>query len=220
MKTSASSENRITVITSITGGYDELREDQVTGAAKFICYTDKPIRSKTWDIQPAYGEFKDPKLNSRVHKILAPRFVDTEFGIWIDGSVRLVMQPEEIIKLVENDVAVFEHYQMPGLEPFTVHQELQYCKKVGKGDANYLNMQLEELPEESRARAYMCGIIVFKATDKTRRLFDAWWAEFTKYPTRDQISFFKVFHGHVDIINISSNKVFEHKDHYALLGTK
>ncbi len=83
----------IEVITSITGDKDWLIDDQVKGDAKFICYTDNPnLKSKTWEIRPAYDKFKDPRRNSRIHKILIHKYSEADITIWADGNMQFMMR--------------------------------------------------------------------------------------------------------------------------------
>src|SRR6185503_21353153 len=89
----------ITVLTSITGGKDVPREEQVKGNARFISYTDQPFESKTWEVRPAYNRFTDPRRNSRVPKILSHQYCDTEYSIYIDGNMSLLQAAEALIEL-------------------------------------------------------------------------------------------------------------------------
>ena len=103
---------KIEVITSITGNKDILNDNQVKGNAKFICYTDNPdLKSDTWEIRPAFNKFKDPRRNSRIHKIMIHKYSNADITIWIDGNIELVISPEEIVEkyLGDYDLAMFKH---------------------------------------------------------------------------------------------------------------
>ena len=42
----------------------------------------------------AYDNFKDPRRNSRIQKILAHKYFDSEFTIYADSNIKLLISPE------------------------------------------------------------------------------------------------------------------------------
>ena len=83
----------ITVLTSITAGKDQLRDDQCTTGAKFTAYVSEEHCSKLWEQRPAYDRFRSARRNSRAPKILSHQFCDTEYSIWLDGNLALRIDP-------------------------------------------------------------------------------------------------------------------------------
>ena len=127
---------RIEVVTCITGGKDTLRDDQVKGNAKFICYTDNPdLKSDTWEIRPAYDKFKDPRRNSRMHKIMMHKYSDADITIWIDGNIELSISPEEIVEkyLKDFDLAMFKHGSRD-----CIYDEAMEVAKLGLDDVELI----------------------------------------------------------------------------------
>lgn len=182
--------SNITVITSITGGKDTLLEDKENrGKAKFIAFLDTPTLSPTWTVKPAHKRFTDPRRNSRIPKILSHLYVDTEYSIWIDGNIRLLKNPQELIDtyLKDCDIALFKH---PTRD--CIYDEAVKCASKGLDDVEVIIEQAMDYENSGYAKhkgLCECGIILRRHTDKVREFNEAWWAEFCRYSKRDQISF-------------------------------
>ena len=193
----------ITVVTSITGGKDGLIDDQVKGNADFYAYLDRPFSSNTWSIGKAYDRFHDARRNSRIHKILIHEYHDSEYSIWIDGNIKLLVSPEEIIEryLKDHDIAVFQH---PNRD--CIYDEAIVCAERGLEKKDELvdqcvNYNLRGYaPHKGLAE---CGIIMRRHTPEVRALNNEWWAQYTRYSKRDQISFMYA----VDAVGIRVNLI-------------
>ncbi len=180
--------SKITVYTCITGAKDKLRDDQVKGKAEFIAFTDIKYPSKTWKQLPAYDRFKDPRRNSRIQKILSHQYIDTEYSIYVDGNISLLVSPEELIKkhLENHDIAVFKHPNRNCL-----YEEALVCANKGLDDTDVLIGQMRAYEKNGYARhkgLAECGIIMRRHTSKLEEFENAWWAEFCRHSRRDQVS--------------------------------
>lgn len=180
---------KIEIISSITNGKDTLREDQAWGNAKFICYTDDPnLKSDKWEIRKAYDRFKDPRRNSRIHKILIHKYSDADITIWIDGNMRFVIPPEQVIEkyLGDYDMAMFRH---GGRD--CIYDEALECAKLGLDEVETIIEQAThyEKAEYPKHKGLLSGFFIIRRnTQKTRDLNEAWWADYTRFCRRDQIS--------------------------------
>lgn len=186
MKTHASN---ITVITSITGGKDDLNDEQKTGKAKWVAYVDEPKKSKVWEVRTAYDKFKDARRNSRIHKMLSHQYCDTEYSIWIDGGISLLKPPEELIEryLKNHDIALFKHPKRD-----CIYGEAMKVAKGGLDDVEVIIEQAkhyEDLGYEKNKGLYECGVILRRHTKKVVELNNFWWSEYCRHSNRDQISF-------------------------------
>ena len=66
---------RIVVYTSIFGGYDNLIDDQLQmEGVDYICFTDRDIKSDTWDVRKSTAVYSDPTRNARKYKVLPHRW--------------------------------------------------------------------------------------------------------------------------------------------------
>lgn len=181
--------SNITVVTSITGSKDNLLENQVKGNAKFVAYLDEPWMSSDWEIKKAYDKFNDDRRNSRIHKLLIHQYVDTEYSIWIDGNIRLLVPPEQIIKkyLKDHDFAVFRH---PTRD--CIYDEALVCAKRQLDDPEAIIEQVSHYEKDGFAKhkgMAECGVLIRRHTPQVEAFNNAWWSEYTRFSKRDQISF-------------------------------
>lgn len=179
---------RIEVITSITGQKDHLQEDQAKGTAVFTAFTDVPYISKTWGIKPAYDKFKDPRRNSRIHKLLIHKYSDADFTIWIDGNTRLIVSPDEIIEKYMDgyDMLMFPHGSRD-----CIYDEALICAQLKLDDPELIIEQAKhyEDSEYGKHKGLCSGyFIVRRNNEKTRNLNEYWWSDYCRFSRRDQIA--------------------------------
>lgn len=103
--------NLISVVTSVTNRRDALRESQTTDGAQFIAYVDEMNPSSVWEQRQACQQFKSPRRNSRIHKLLIHQYVDTKYSLWMDANISLHVPAEQLIDewLDGHDIAAFKH---------------------------------------------------------------------------------------------------------------
>ncbi len=179
----------ITVITSLCGKKDNLIHNQCKGEALWKAYLDEDYLSDTWDIKTAYDKFKSPRRNSRVPKLLIHKFANTEYSIWIDGNIKLLISPEELIKryLKNHDIAVFRHPVRN-----CIYKEAIECAKRGLDNVETIieqakSYEIEGYPKEKGLGE--CMMILRRHTPQIESFNNAWWTEYTRFSVRDQISF-------------------------------
>jgi len=195
-----------TVVTALTGGKDTIREQDKWGEAKFVAYTDTPMDSRTWDIKPCYDRFTDPRRNSRVPKILIHKYVNSEYSIYMDANIKLLRTPEELIEkyLKDHDIAVYKH---PNRD--CIYDEATTCAVRKLDDPETIIEQAKAYEDSGYAKhkgLCECGIILRRHTKKVEQFNNAWWAEYSRYSRRDQISFMYA----VDKVGIRVNMIPEY----------
>lgn len=178
----------IEVITNICGDKDSLIDNQVAGNAKFTCYTDGNITSKTWEIKPAYDKFKDPRRNSRITKIMPHKYSNADIIITIDGNMRLLVAPEILVDryLGDYDMAVFKH---GGRD--CIYDEAIEVAKLGLDDIETIIEQAKHYEDDGFAKhkgLAQGGIIIRRNNKKTQLFNEYWWADYCRYSRRDQLS--------------------------------
>jgi len=178
----------VEIITSITGEKDTLQNDQAEGNATFTCFSDSDLKSSLWNIKPSYNRFKDPRRNSRIHKIMVHKYSDADITIWIDGNTRLIMPPEFIIDkyLGDYDMAMFKHGGRN-----CIYDEALECAKLGLDDPETIIEQAKyyEDNEYPKQKGLLSGYFIIRRNNqKTRDLNEAWWADYCRFSRRDQIS--------------------------------
>lgn len=196
----------VEVITSITGGKDAVRDDQVVGNAKWICYTDKPTESKVWEMRPAYDKFKDPRRNSRIHKIMIHKYSTADITIWIDGNIKLLKSPEEIIAqhLGEyDDMVQFIHGSRD-----CIYDEAMTVAKLKLDDVETIIEQAKHYEDigYGKGKGLNSGYFIIRRNNRrTHALNEAWWADYCRYSRRDQISLMPA----IDKIGLQVNRIPE-----------
>jgi hypothetical protein len=179
----------ITVFTSITGGKDHLRENQVTDGAKFIAYVSERQGSKVWEEREAYNRFRSDRRNARAPKILSHHYCDTPYSLWLDGNIALREKPARIVEewLVDHDFAVFKHPDRDCL-----YEESTFCAERELDDPKVIIAQAAKYKAEGfamRKGLAESSVIARRHTTKVIEFNNAWWSEFCMHSVRDQLSF-------------------------------
>lgn len=178
----------IEVITSICGGKDKLNTPEVKGNSTFTAYIDGEEKSDVWNIKKAFDGFKDPRRNSRIHKILIHKYSNAEYTIWTDGNIKLLISPEDIINKYMNgyDMAIFEH---PSRD--CIYDEALKCCQLKLDDIELLIEQAKYYEDNHFPKKRgLCegGIIIRKNNNKTKNFNEYWWSDYCRFSRRDQIS--------------------------------
>ncbi|MFA6159983.1 MAG: glycosyltransferase domain-containing protein [Parcubacteria group bacterium] len=184
-------ENPITVFTSIVGDKDVLLDDQITEGANFIAFANQ--KSDTWKTIMPYGKFKENRINSRIYKIMPHMFFDSEYSIWMDGNVKLKVPAKEVIDkfLKDKDIALWKHKNRD-----CIYAEAQACYAQNKDTSEALGEQVKaykKLGIPAHSGLYAATVIIRRHTRRINELNEKWWAHYTRYSKRDQISFPVVF---------------------------
>ena len=57
------------IYTAIIGGYDELIEPEyIPKEWEFVCFSDRNLKSKVWDVRKVVPKYEQPVRNSRYYK--------------------------------------------------------------------------------------------------------------------------------------------------------
>lgn len=195
----------IDVFTCVTGAKDEILENldiKRKSEARWTAFLEAPYLSPTWTVRPAYDRFKDSRRNSRIQKILSHLYF-AEYTIYIDGNIRMLKTPEELIEkhLKEHDIAVFKH---PTRD--CIYDECIACAKRNLDDPEVIIEQAMYYEVSGYAKhkgLCECGVILRRNTPQVRALNNAWWAHYSRFSKRDQISFMYA----VDEVGIPINAI-------------
>ena len=182
-------KQNITVYKVITGGKDKLKEAKFPDDANYICYTDQDIESKTWDIRPVKDLFKNARRNSRIYKLMPHKFFDTQYTVYLDGNIELLVSPTELVKtwLKKHDMAAFKH---PGRS--NIYDEADVCISYGYGEPDELLEQTREYAKNGISKdtgLCECGVLVRRNKKNVNEANERWWCEYCRHSERDQISF-------------------------------
>jgi len=203
----------ITVITSVTGGKDNLIHNQVKGNAKFLAFTDFDFESDVWERRKAYDRLTSPRRNSRVPKILAHQYADTRYSIWLDGNLKLLVSPEDLIEkyLKNHDIAAFKH---PARD--CLYDEAQTCIDMKIDDEATIREQVKKYEAEGFGRNRGLtenAVLIRRHTAKVEQFNNYWWSEYARHSVRDQLSMFYA----LDKAGLEINQI---PDQYEIIGNR
>ncbi|CAD6333185.1 unnamed protein product [Miscanthus lutarioriparius] len=144
--------------------------------------------------------FTDARLNGKVPKLLLHRlFPNVQYSIWIDGKLKLVRDPYQVLErfLWRKNVsfAISRHYRR-----FDVFEEAEANKAGGKYDNTSIDYQIEfykgeGLTHYSSAKLPITsdvpeGCVIIREHIPITNLFTClWFNEVDRFTSRDQLSF-------------------------------
>lgn len=178
------------VYTTVFGNTDPLHEPADPGDARFVCFADRPIRSKTWEVirvDPTEAPSREcRRYKQRSHVV----FPDAEWTLWIDAAFELQVPPERIILLASHDVMGFKH---PDRRRISV--EAPAIVKAGKGREPDVMAQLAvyqsagwDTDANPQRHITNGGFLLRRHTPAVRAFNEAWHREVQTRCLRDQMS--------------------------------
>jgi hypothetical protein len=174
----------LAVYTAIFGGRDRYREPPPSDYDCHV-FSDGPLRTSHATVHVG-AKAKNHRRASRRMKILPHEFLDHDYTLWIDGSLRLLKAPP-IALLDDVDIALFRHHVRQ-----CIYAEAEVCARLRLDDPAVIRAQVERYRAErcpSNA-GLVAGGFLFRRMTETMRAFDeAWWAEYERGCCRDQVSF-------------------------------
>lgn len=202
----------ITVYTSLIGKYDKLSD--ITYNAEQVAFTDH--ESNVWTCVKPYDKFIDDTRNSRIQKIIPHLFIDTEYSIYLDANIDLLVEPQVLIDefLKDKDIAVFRHIGRD-----CIYDEAQAIVHLGKDTPENIGEQVKAYAKthnKAHSGLMECGVIIRRHTNRINDLNEKWWAHYCRYSRRDQMSFPVVFpKDEVELIEYSVHKhpYFTYRNH-------
>lgn len=134
-----------------------------------------------------YDKFKDPRRNSRIQKILAHKYIDSEFSVYMDGNMKLLISPQELIDryMIGYDMALFKHPRG------CIYKEALAVAQLGMDEPETIIEQAkhyEDIGFPKDIGMLQGGFIIRRNNERTRRFNEAWWADYCRYSRRDQLS--------------------------------
>jgi len=156
----------------------------ITGAKDKPIKQDYPITVFT----DAYNKFKDNRRNSRIQKIMPHKYFDSEFTVYIDANMKLLVSPQELVKkyMTGYDMAVFAH----GVRD-CIYDEAMTVAKLKLDDPEVIIEQAKYYEDHEFAKhkgLYQGGFMIRRNNERTQRFNEAWWADYCRFSRRDQLS--------------------------------
>lgn len=187
------------IYTALFSQYEELKEPRIiTPGWKYICYTDQPLISKTWEIVKVDLNGTNPQLLARYYKIM--EWVDWEKSIWVDASFVIDTNLDDW----------WSTYFKAGLSaprhPWRqcVYEEILACIIGLRGDKAKIQEQDKQYKAEGVPKnqgIIASGLLMRENTERVIELCEAWWKELVKHSIRDQVAFAKVSLNFKDVLH-------------------
>lgn len=219
---------KIVVYTAIIGGYDTLNEPSYKpDGVDFVCFTDRDIKSDTWEIRKVIPLYKDNTRTARKYKVLPHRFVsEYDYSVWIDGNFDVV---GDFRQLIDNSrMKVYDHTSCYDSRN-CVYEEANAIFRLGqepgksfKDNPYTIKSQMERYISEGYPQnngLLSSGVLFRKHNDSdVIKTMENWWTEIKYGSKRDQLSFnyvswknkfeFKYIHS-----DVRHNEHFDMKKH-------
>lgn len=157
----------------------------------FVCWTDLDFEGKSrwWMIKRNFDDLPPVKRNRRVKIFFQPNFNGYEYSLYLDSTVRLLVDPRQLISFLQpgSDIAVFDH---PARD--CLYEEAREVIRRGLDDADVVWEQVTRYRGEGilpHAGLWACTVILRRHTPSMQEFCQAWWKEVEAFSCRDQISF-------------------------------
>ncbi|MFT7723191.1 MAG: DUF616 domain-containing protein [Roseateles sp.] len=201
--------DKISVVTARINNRDSLLDSQERGSAEFVAYVDAPTISITWELREACKLFFSGRRNSRIHKILIHQYISSEYSLWMDANMQLLVPAERLVDewLSQHDVAIFKHRVRN-----CIYEEAQKCIELGLDDPRVIAEQVatykaKNFPSD-QGLAEAC-VILRRHTPAVEAFNNAWWAEYSRHSVRDQIRLMVAAHKSGIILNLVTPTRFD-----------
>lgn len=163
--------SNIVVYTSITAGFENMRSDVL--------------------VFGSYDRFRSDRLNAKIYKVLPHLFFDADISVWLDGNVKFApgVDVESFVEkfLGVYDMALFRHsWRKCAYEEMKAVEDcnLDFIEVLTEQSLTYKSKQF---PKDYGL--WECGMIIRRHTDVVKEFNEAWWAQISRFSSRDQISF-------------------------------
>lgn len=183
------------VYTTLTGGYEKLNEQPVSGASRipFICLTDDArLQSESWQVRLVPTLFRmDPVRSQRALKLRPHEYLpEFDASLYVDNTVLLSEPPEALLAqfLPEPGFCLPAHSFRA-----SVMDEFLEVIRDGLDDENRILEQLYhyalDCPGVLREKPYWTGLLLRDHRNPAvREVLDLWFSHVQRYSRRDQLS--------------------------------
>jgi GT2 family glycosyltransferase len=182
---------RIVVYTAIFDSYDGLRQPEViSDQVDYVCFSDLPIRDPgIWQVRALDYFHAVPRRMARFAK-LHPHiyFPIHEWSLWIDGRVKLRIDPTELVRQFNSDLTAFQHPDRT-----SPYQEADEVIALELDSAEIVRRQMSRYRETgfpADAPLHETNVLLRRHnSDAVIAHSRIWFAEMQSGSVRDQLSF-------------------------------
>lgn len=189
------SHKKIAVYTCVVGNYDPLIEPLATEqGVDYYVFTDQEVpdgskwRKKDITCLDEYQRFSPSQLNRKIKMLPHLYLPGYDYSIYVDGNVEICDSLTPLVKEM-GDCGFGVHYHRTRDCIYHESVRVLYLKKA---NAQLVKSQVEAYRKEGFPRHYGLyenTVLIRSHHDHMSNcLMEAWWHEYMKYPTRDQLS--------------------------------
>lgn len=135
-----------------------------------------------------------PEFSTRWPKLLPHEMLVTDYSIWIDSNISLMIDPWEVVDMLDGkDFAVLPHCWGHDC----IYQEASNCFTFRKDYVVAIERQMHRYLAEGypdHNGLYWGKMLVRKHTEAVKEFNEAWWHELVRGSHRDQLSLPYVLH--------------------------
>lgn len=157
---------------------------------EFVAFTDTPYSGLGWTcLCPPLTE-RDGRRENRKYKTLSHRWFPTsEWTIYLDGNIQLLISPKELIELCLSTNRNAALYLFPHNQRSCLYAEAKTCLRHKSDNPKTIQRQIAKYKAEGYPTCnglYWGGMLIRrKGCEKVNSL---WWTEICTGSCRDQIS--------------------------------
>jgi len=182
--------NKICVYSCITNEYELRLNEQNFENADFYFFTDKEATAtKPWREKKAVNLFTDPRRNARYHKLLSHEmFPEYDYSIWIDGSVVLKINPQDLVKEMGNADILTSYHPLRT----KVVDEAEECKRLFLDIPSVIDTHVQKMFADGfkdNAGLAETKVVVRKNTPLVNEFNMIWFYTLVTGSLRDQLTF-------------------------------
>ena len=189
------SNKKIAVYTCIVGNYDPLIEPLTTEqGVDYYVFTDQKVSNDSkWEkkditLWEEYQTLSPSQLNRKIKMLPHLYLSGYDYSIYIDGNVEIHNSLTSLVKEM-GDCGFGVHYHRTR---DCIYHELVRIIYLKKTNVQLAKSQMDAYRKEGFPRHYGLfenTVLIRNHHDEiTGRLMEAWWEEYQKYSTRDQLS--------------------------------
>ena len=186
---------KIAVFTCITGHYDNIVEPlYVDPGVDYYVFTDMDCpENSVWkkiDIMQfeEYSQLTPAQMNRKIRMLAFHYLPDYDYSVYVDGNIEI---QTSLIPVIEKmgDCPLGIHYHRNRDCVYVEAERVLYLRKANK---ELVNEQMAAYKKEGFPRhfgLYENTVLIKNHHDAgINQLMEAWWEEYHKYSTRDQLS--------------------------------
>ena len=183
-------QKKICIYTANIGGYDRIKEPLIiNNNIDYICFSDQPLKSNTWQIRPINFFNCNQTRIARHYKVNPHVYLKGyDIVIWVDSSITISNDFNEYLSKVEKDTTLLTqiHWKREN-----IFEEANAIINEKKDLPDIIQNQVEFYKSQGFNRNLLFETMFFVANlknDKTKELFRLWNQQINQYSHRDQIS--------------------------------